>query len=102
MWRLLVPEAKASVGASAIAGVVGEVNRAETTPDRLVLDRIARERERSIAHYLRVRDASRLEQSMARLDPKTSGGRDPRAIGRHPSRHRGPLFPRPARDVEED
>jgi DNA invertase Pin-like site-specific DNA recombinase len=60
--------ARASVGATAIAAVVGQVNQAESAPDRLVLDRIARERERSMAHYLRDRDASRLEQSMARLD----------------------------------
>ena len=59
--------AQASVGSAAIAAVVGEVNR-DPAPDRLVLDRIARERERAMAHYLRNRDASRLEQSMARLD----------------------------------
>ena len=70
MYEQIVEDllAQASVGASAIAGVVAEVNRAESPPDRSVLDRIARERERSMAHYLRDRDASRLEQSMARLD----------------------------------
>jgi hypothetical protein len=70
MYEQIVEDllAQAAVGASAIAGMVAEVNRAESTPDRFVLDRIARERERSMAHYLRDRDAARLEQSMARLD----------------------------------
>ena len=76
LYERIVEEllAEASVGASAIAGVVGvvgvvgEVNQAASATDRLVLDRIARERERTMAHYLRDRDASRLEQTMTRLD----------------------------------
>ncbi len=70
LYEQIVEEllAEASVGASAIASVVGEVNRATSAPDRLAPDRIARERERAMAHYLRDRDASRLEQTMTRLD----------------------------------
>jgi DNA invertase Pin-like site-specific DNA recombinase len=60
--------AEASVGAGAIAGVVGEVNRATSVPDRVAPDRIARERDRAMARYLRNRDAEALEQTMTRLD----------------------------------
>jgi hypothetical protein len=60
--------AEASVAAPAIASVVGEVNRAASVPDRLAPDRIARERERAMAHYLPNRDAEALEQTMTRLD----------------------------------
>ena len=60
--------AEASVEAPAIASVVSEVNRAASTPDRSVLDRIARERERAMARYLQDRAGSRLEQTMNRLD----------------------------------
>ena len=60
--------AEASVGAPAIASVVGEVSRATPPPDRVAPDRIARERERAMAHYLRNRDASALERTMTRLD----------------------------------
>ena len=48
--------------------VLGEVNRAASAPDRSMLDRIARERERAMARYLQDRDGSRLEQTMNRLD----------------------------------
>ena len=61
--------AEASLGAGAIvAGVVGEVNRAASTPDLAVEDRIMRERDRAMARYLRHRDGSALEATMSRLD----------------------------------
>lgn len=60
--------AEASLGAGAIAGVVGEVNRAASTPDLSVEDRIMRERDRAMARYLRDRDGSTLEATMSRLD----------------------------------
>jgi hypothetical protein len=41
-----------SVGTGAIAGVVGELGRATSGPDRSVTDRIARERDRAMAHQL--------------------------------------------------
>jgi hypothetical protein len=63
--------AEASVGAGAIAGVVGELNRS-ASPDRSVTDRIARERDRAMARYLRDRDADALERTMARLDHEQS------------------------------
>jgi len=70
LYEQIVEEllAEASVGAPAIASVVGEVNRAASPPDRSVLDRIARERERAMARYLQDRAGSRLEQTMNRLD----------------------------------
>ncbi len=54
LYEQIVEEllAEASVGAPAIASVVGEVNRAASPPDHSVLDRIARERERAMARYL--------------------------------------------------
>jgi hypothetical protein len=57
----------ASVGAGTITRVVDEVSRA-AAPDRTVLDRIARERERAMARYLRDRDAAHLDQTMTHLD----------------------------------
>lgn len=69
--------AEASLGAGAIAGVVGEVGRADPTPDRSVRDRIARERERAMARYLRDRDAAALERTMARLDREESAAANP-------------------------
>jgi hypothetical protein len=70
LYERIVEEllAEASIGASAIASVVGEVSRAASVPDRLAPDRIARERERAMAHYLRNRDAEALELTMNRLD----------------------------------
>lgn len=59
--------------------MVGEVSQAASTPDRSVLDRIARERDRAIARYLRDRDAAGLERTMVRLDREQSAAehRDP-------------------------
>ncbi len=70
LYEQIVEEllAAASVGAPAIASVVGEVNRAASAPDRSMLDRIARERGRAMARYMQDRDGSRLEQTMNRLD----------------------------------
>lgn len=59
--------AEASIGAGAMTGVVGELNRG-TSLDESVTDRIARERERAVARYLRDRDAEALEATMVRLD----------------------------------
>jgi len=63
---------QASLGAGAIAGVVGELGRAAPAPDRTVPDRIARERERAMARYLRDRDAAVLERTMVGLDREQS------------------------------
>jgi hypothetical protein len=70
LYEQIVEEllAEASVGSSAITSVVGEVSRAAPASDRSVLDRIARERERAMTHYLHDRDASALERTMVRLD----------------------------------
>ena len=70
LYEQIVEEllAEASLGAGAIAGVVGEVSKATPAPDRSVLDRVAHERERAMARYLRDRDAPALERTMVRLD----------------------------------
>ena len=70
LYEQIVEEllAEASIGAPAIASVVGEVNRATPPPDRLAPDRIARERERAMARYLQHRDGEALERTMTRLD----------------------------------
>lgn len=60
--------AQASVGAGAIASVIGEVSRAASLPDRSNRDRIALERDRAMVRYLRDRDAPLLEQRMTQLD----------------------------------
>ena len=57
LYEQIVEEllAEASLGAGAIAGVVGEVGRAAAAaPDRPGPERIARERERAMVRYLRV------------------------------------------------
>ena len=71
--------AEASLGAGAIAGVVGEVGRAAPAPDRSAPDRIARERERALARYLRDRDAAALERTMAGLDREQAAAEHPQA-----------------------
>jgi hypothetical protein len=63
--------AEASVGASAIASVVAEVNRSPSTPDHSELDRIARERERAMSRYLQDRDGE------ARDGDRPGKGRSP-------------------------
>jgi hypothetical protein len=70
--------AEASIGAGAIAGVLGEVGRAVGAPDRSLPERVARERERAMARYLRDRDAAALERTMANLDREESAADHPR------------------------
>jgi hypothetical protein len=65
------------MGAGAIAGVVGEVGRADQALDRSASDRITRERERAMARYLRDRDAVALERTMASLDREESAAANP-------------------------
>ena len=79
LYEQIVEEllAEASLGAGAIAGVVGEVGRADPTPDRSVRDRITRERERAMTRYLRDRDAAGLERTMASLDREESAADNP-------------------------
>jgi hypothetical protein len=60
--------AEASIGAWAIAGAVGEVTGANRGRDDATSKRIARERERAMARYLRDRDADALERTMSQLD----------------------------------
>jgi hypothetical protein len=74
LYEQIVEEllAEASLGAGAIAGVVGEVGRAAPAPDRSVRDRITRERERAMARYLRDRDAAALERTMVGLDRESA------------------------------
>jgi hypothetical protein len=72
--------AEASLGAGAIASVVGEVGRAAPAPDRSVPDRIARERERAMTRYLRHRDAAALEQTMASLDREQAAADNPKLL----------------------
>ena len=80
LYEQIVEEllAEASIGAGAIAGVVGEVGRAAPAPDRSVRDRITRERERAMARYLRDRDAADLERTMAGLDREESAADNPK------------------------
>ena len=70
LYEQIVEEllAQASLGAGAIASVIGEVSRAASLPDRSNRDRIARERDRAMVRYLRDRDAPLLEQRMTQLD----------------------------------
>jgi hypothetical protein len=79
LYEQIVEEflAEASLGAGAIAGVVGEVGRSTPVPDRSVRDRITRDRERAMARYLRDRDASVLERTMAGLDHEESAADHP-------------------------
>jgi hypothetical protein len=71
--------AEASLGAGAVAGVVGELGRAAPAPDRAARERVARERERAMARYLRDRDAAALERAMAALDRDESAAEQPQA-----------------------
>jgi DNA invertase Pin-like site-specific DNA recombinase len=60
--------AEASIGAGAIAGVVAEVARGDRGRDDDTSERIARERERAMARYLRDRNADALDRTMSQLD----------------------------------
>ncbi len=93
--------AEASIRAGAIAGVVGEVSRVMPGPDRSAPDRIARERDRAMARYLRDRDGAALEATMSRLDRELAEAEDRRAPGGRPAGCRGPLRPRAPRDVAQ-
>ena len=58
--------------------VVDEITRIHQGPDTAALARIARERERAIARYLRDRDADALDRSMRQLDREQSSAETPR------------------------
>lgn len=57
-----------SVGAETLTRVVGLVAASPSSPDRLGLVRIERERDAALAHYRRDRDSAALDRTMARLD----------------------------------
>ena len=102
LYEQIVEEllAEASLGASVIAQVVGEVSRDAPGLDRSLLDRIAGERDRAMARYLRDRDAEALERTMVRLDQEQSKA-ERRGPGDHSRRYRGPLRPGPPGDLAQ-
>ena len=93
--------AEASLGAGAIAGVVGEVGRAAPAPDRSVPDRIARERERAMARYLRDRDAAALDRTMVGLDREQAAADNRRPTEAIPADVAVRLRPGAARDLAQ-
>jgi DNA invertase Pin-like site-specific DNA recombinase len=70
--------AEAALAAPTLASVVGDVVRPAATVDRAAQERIARERERAMARYLRDRDTASLDATMRSLDAEEARAHQPR------------------------
>ena len=72
--------ARVSFGAASLTSVVGLVTAPPSSPDRLALARIERERDSVLARYRRDRDSSALDLAMARLDAEQREASRPREV----------------------
>ncbi len=69
-----------SFGAASLTSVVGLVTAPPSSPDRLALARIERERDSALARYRRDRDSGALDLAMARLDAEQREASRPREV----------------------
>jgi DNA invertase Pin-like site-specific DNA recombinase len=71
---------RVSFGATSLTSVVGLVTEPPSSPDRLALARIERERDSALARYRRDRDSGALDRAMARLDAEQQEASRPREV----------------------